>query len=409
MRVFSWCQQHTGWVVVAVFFVVFGSLSYLLPGITTAGRMSATAREEARTPAPSAQPTIVATAAERARVLQEQAAEVNKGVRMEENLKTMSAMLTELKGQGQTAKVEREQAARKIEELERQLRAAQTEKAGRERETQKPRDATPPRPPVRPAAALPPAVPPGPRAALRLLKNDGKDSLPVPPPPALTQDPPAYLGTGCRAKAHVVTGVMATSRVGSALPMLVSLVEPFHCPAHLQGPERDPLPTLVPLQGCVVLARAAGDLATGRVYTGDASGTPSRLSCVLPNTRFSLDTIHAYITDMDGTYGVVGQVFRHNSSAETKAFVTAMLGEMSAFLGYARARVLITVPGGGAPPGTGIQTGIQQMTAFYLQQMADLLPTLWVQSATPVYVIIEEGTALPGLPTSVVMQGGMRS
>jgi hypothetical protein len=407
MGFFSWCQQHTGWVVVAVFLVVFGALSYLLPGITTAGRMSAAAKEEARTQDASAQPTIVSTAVERARVLQEQAAEVSKVTRMEEALKTTSAMLTELKGQGQAAKVERERDARKIEELERQLRAAQTEKAGREDKPRTPREPAPVRKPVLTSTTQQPAVPSGPRAELRLLKNDGKDSLHVTPPPSLSQDPPAYLGTGCRAKAHVVTGVMATSRVGSALPMLVSLVEPFHCPAHLQGPERDPLPTLVPLQGCAVLSRAAGDLATGRVYTGDASGTPSRLSCVLPNKRFSIDTIHAYITDMDGTYGVVGQVFRHNSSAETKAFVTAMLGEMSAFLGYARARVLIAAPGGGAPPGTGIQTGIQQMTTFYIQQMADLLPTLWVQSATPVYVIIEEGTALPGLPTSVVMQGGM--
>jgi hypothetical protein len=44
-----------------------------------------------------------------------------------------------------------------------------------------------------------------------------------------------------------------------------------------------------------------------------------------------------------------------------------------------------------------------QLSQFYLSQASQLLPTLWVESGTPARLVLQEGLALDGLPTTTTL------
>jgi hypothetical protein len=44
-----------------------------------------------------------------------------------------------------------------------------------------------------------------------------------------------------------------------------------------------------------------------------------------------------------------------------------------------------------------------QLSNFYLSQASQLLPTLWLESNTPVRIVLQEGIALEGFPTMTTL------
>ena len=47
-----------------------------------------------------------------------------------------------------------------------------------------------------------------------------------------------------------------------------------------------------------------------------------------------------------------------------------------------------------------------QLSQFYLSQASQLLPTLWVESGTPARLVLQEGMALEGFPTTTPLYAG---
>ena len=44
-----------------------------------------------------------------------------------------------------------------------------------------------------------------------------------------------------------------------------------------------------------------------------------------------------------------------------------------------------------------------QLSQFYLQQAERLMPVLWAESDSPAHLVLQEGLALDGLPTSTTL------
>src|SRR6202008_4392716 len=127
----------------------------------------------------------------------------------------------------------------------------------------RPPDAVQPTPALMPPPVAPPALPPADGGAqLRILPSDKQPSFHVTPPAANRADIP-YLPAGAFAEGAVITGVLATSRGGGALPVLFAVSREFHPPYQLRGPDRNPLATMLPLQGCFMFGKAQADLGAG--------------------------------------------------------------------------------------------------------------------------------------------------
>jgi hypothetical protein len=293
--------------------------------------------------------------------------------------------------------------ARERAEMTETVKRLQAEKAQERKKevTPAPRPAPQPKPVVvTPREHTPPALSPTPTLSTRY--SDGKDTFSGQPQTPFRQDT-AYLPAWSFAPGVIITGIIGSTRAGGALDMLFGVQAPF-VPAHrLMGPERNPLSTSVPLQGCVVGGRGAGDVASSRVYA-----QLEALICVMPDKKTAEYPIKGYITDLDGNNGVVGEYYRNNQAQEAKAMLTALLSEFSAALGLARSKFIITNGWNtsGPMPGQGIQTGLQKMTDLYIQQMELLMPTVWARSGLPVNLVITQGVVLEGLPTQVILARG---
>ena len=276
---------------------------------------------------------------------------------------------------------------------------------------------TPHPPPAAPGGAKKPAPPAGqpltdihkalapgsPHAVIQILRNRPPEGASGPPPVQPRADTP-YLPAGSFAVGKVVTGVMATSRNGGELPVLLSISKAFTAPWQLQGPSVTPLPMALPLAGCFIGGSAAADLGASRVVIKTHT-----LSCVFADAAAFEHPFRGYVVDRDGTYGVVGRLETHDSAIIAKSFLTGLLAGAGEAFASARRTVSLTPLGGQQSAVTGnvgelagfsaLADASAQLSRFYLQQASQLLPTLWLPAGVEMRVVLQEGIALEGLPT----------
>jgi len=322
----------------------------------------------------------------------------------ERTLHQIQQALTTAERERQTATQAQEQRFEEV--LKRAQQAQRVPQAPAPRPAPKP----PPAPVVTPKpVALPSEQPLSAEhgAKVRILRSEKAASF-TGPPPSVTRANTPYLPAGSFAEGRVITGVMATSRAGGALPVLFSVSKEFHAPFQLQGSGVNPLATALPIQGCFLFGKAQADLGASRVIV-----QLELLSCVFPDDATFERPLKGYAVGVDGTLGLVGRVETHDTAILAKTFLTSLLAGASEAFALAKRTVIVTPLGGTTSAQNGqvgetagfsaLATASAQLSQFYLQQASQLLPTLWVESGTPARLVLQEGLALDGSPTTTTV------
>lgn len=237
-------------------------------------------------------------------------------------------------------------------------------------------------------ADLPPPVP-----TLRILRPAGgpegapqPGAVQAPPPPpvpdtAAEGGPWVRLPLGSTVTGELLTGAFATKARGGALPVLMQLRSAY------SGPND----TEIPLEDCLLIGKATADISSVRARVEAVS-----LSCVLPNGTAFERRVKGYFTGEDGTLGVPGRwEFR---SGRWLANLLSAMGTTAAGL-YADVAIAQEIGGTNAILG-GISTSdvTDRIQEFFLARAEEILPVVWVESGTPVYVVMLEGLTIEGLP-----------
>ena len=197
---------------------------------------------------------------------------------------------------------------------------------------------------------------------------------------------------------------MATSQVNGGAwghPVLMVLTNAFNCPWRLGDPGIRPTPSRAPLDGCFAIGKAVADMSSQR-----ANIAVELLSCVFPDGSSYEQAVEGWVVDQDGTQGIVGEYHTYESAKIAKAALAGIIQEASTAFGYAKSKILIAGTGGAQPFGT-VDTTFQQIGALYVEQARALLPTLWVHSNTPAYIVLRKGVPLKGYPV-VALLGGQK-
>ena len=255
------------------------------------------------------------------------------------------------------------------EELEAALRQAievarQTE---RREETEAALTAPPPRLRIlRPAAAGTPGGPPPPP--------------PSPAPGARPGGPWVRLPIGSIVTGELMTGAFATKARGDALPVLVQLRSAY------SGPND----TEIPLEDCLLIGKATADISSVRARVEAVS-----LSCVLPDGTAFERVAKGYLTGADGTLGVPGKwEFR---SGRWLANLLSAMGTAAAGV-YADVTIAEALAGANILGSVSTSDTTERIQEFFLQRAEEILPVVWVESGTPVYLVMLEGLTIDGLP-----------
>jgi conjugal transfer pilus assembly protein TraB len=273
-----------------------------------------------------------------------------------------------------------------------------------------PKPQPPPAPVVarRPTPALGKTAPGGEQGVkVRILRSDKAASF-AGPPPSVTRGDTPYLPAGSYAEGRLVTGVFATSRIGGALPVLFAVTSTFHGPFQLGGPGLHPLATALPIAGCLILGKAQADLASSRVLV-----QLDTLSCVFPDGATFERSLKGYATGVDGTLGLVGRLETRDAAYLARTFLTSLMAGASEAFALAKRTTIITPLGGTLITQTGqvgetagfaaLAQAAAQLSQFYLQQAERLMPVLWTASGSPAHLVLQEGLALDGLPTTTTL------
>ena len=230
------------------------------------------------------------------------------------------------------------------------------------------------------------APPPAPVPRMRILRPDGGEAVPVPaaPPPSSSQPaggPWVRLPIGSLVTGQLLTGAFATKVRGDALPVLVDLRSAY------SGPND----TEIPLEGCLMIGKATADLTSVRARVEAVS-----LSCVLPDGTSFERAVRGYFTGEDGTLGVPGRwEFR---SGRWLANLLSAMGTTAAGV-YADVAIAKELGGAGAILGdVGTSETTTRIQEFFLERAEEILPVVWIESHTPVYVVMLEGVTVEGLP-----------
>lgn len=237
---------------------------------------------------------------------------------------------------------------------------------------------------------------------LRTMRPERTSTRPL--PPLANYDETAYLAIGCHAEVRMATGVMASSQLGGehfGNPILFTITGTFHCPWKLGEPGMRPVPSGIDAAGCLGLGKAKADLASSR-----AQIMVEHLSCILPDGTAYEPPVKGFIVDRDGTQGLVGQVYTHDSAKIGKAFVAGMIQEASAAFGLAKSHILITDRGlSGQFPGQASTSTLQQIANYWLEQARALQPTLWVHAGSTGFLVLQQGLPLHGYPVTALVKG----
>ena len=178
-----------------------------------------------------------------------------------------------------------------------------------------------------------------------------------------------------------MTGAFATKVRGDALPVLVDLRSAYSGPNH----------TEIPLEGCLMIGKATADLTSVRARIEAVS-----LSCVLPDGTSFERAVRGYFTGEDGTLGVPGRwEFR---SGRWLANLLSAMGTTAAGI-YADVAIAKELGVAGAILGdVGTSETTTRIQEFFLERAEEILPVVWIESQTPVYVVMLEGVTVEGLP-----------
>ena len=230
------------------------------------------------------------------------------------------------------------------------------------------------------------APPPAPAPRLRILRPGGAEAAPVsavplPPPPQPAGGPWVRLPIGSLVTGQLMTGAFATKVRGDALPVLVDLRSAY------SGPND----TEIPLEGCLMIGKATADLTSVRARIEAVS-----LSCVLPDGTSFERAVRGYFTGEDGTLGVPGRwEFR---SGRWLANLLSAMGTTAAGI-YADVAIAKELGIAGAILGdVGTSETTTRIQEFFLERAEEILPVVWIESQTPVYVVMLEGVTVEGLP-----------
>ena len=239
----------------------------------------------------------------------------------------------------------------------------------------------------RDAAMQAPPPPPPPR--LRILRPGGGQAVPAaavpatPPSPQPQGGPWVRLPIGATVTGELLTGAFETKVRGDALPVLVQLRSAY------SGPND----TEIPLEGCLMIGKASADLQSVRARVEAVS-----LSCVLPDGTSFERPAKGYFTGADGTLGVPGRwEFR---SGRWLANLLSAMGTTAAGV-YADIAIARELGGGVILGDVGVQETTTRVQEFFLERAEEILPVVWVESRTPVYVVMLEGLTIEGLPADV--------
>jgi hypothetical protein len=357
--------------------------------------------------------TVPGVGVERA-VLEKTLLDVQKeNATLKETMQEHALALQQIQQAQQAAERERQVTMQAQEHrLEAILQRAQ--QAQRPPQAPAPRPVPPPQRQPAPVVALRPApamgeTPPGgePGSKVRILRSDKAASF-VGPPPSVTRGDTPYLPAGSYAEGRLVTGVFATSRLGGALPVLFAVTRAFHGPFHLGGPGLSPLATALPIAGCLILGKAQADLASARVLV-----QLDTLSCVFPDGATFERPLKGYATGVDGTLGLAGRLETRDAAYLARTFLTSLMAGASEAFALAKRTTIVTPLGGTLTTQTGqvgetagfaaLAQAASQLSQFYLQQAERLMPVLWTASGSPAHLVLQEGLALDGLPTTTTL------
>ena len=230
------------------------------------------------------------------------------------------------------------------------------------------------------------APPPAPPPRLRVLRPGG-EVVPASATPRPTPDPQppggpwVRLPVGSLVTGELLTGAFATKVRGDALPVLVQLRSAY------SGPND----TEIPLEGCLMIGKATADLQSVRARIEAVS-----LSCVLPDGTAFERPVRGYFTGADGTLGVPGRwEFR---SGRWLANLLSAMGTTAAGV-YADVAIARELGAAGAILGdVGTSATTTRIQEFFLERAEEVLPVVWIESRTPVYVVMLEGLTIEGLP-----------
>ena len=226
---------------------------------------------------------------------------------------------------------------------------------------------------------------PTPPPRLRILRPEGGEDASastMPAPQPQPEDGPwVRLPVGSLVTGELLTGAFATKVRGDALPVLVQLRSAY------SGPND----TEIPLEGCLMIGKATADLQSVRARVEAVS-----LSCVLPDGTSFERPVKGYFTGEDGTLGVPGRwEFR---SGRWLANLLSAMGTTAAGI-YADVAIARELGAAGAILGdVGTSETTARIQGFFLERAEEILPVVWVESQTPVYVVMLEGLTIEGLP-----------
>ena len=231
------------------------------------------------------------------------------------------------------------------------------------------------------------APPPAPPPRLRVLRPGGGEVVPASAtPPSTPERPPpsgpwVRLPVGSLVTGELLTGAFATKVRGDALPVLVQLRSAYSGPNDSE----------IPLEGCLMIGKATADLQSVRARVEAVS-----LSCVLPDGTAFERPVRGYFTGADGTLGVPGRwEFR---SGRWLANLLSAMGTTAAGV-YADVAIARELGAAGAILGdVGTSATTTRIQEFFLERAEEVLPVVWIESETPVYVVMLEGLTIEGLP-----------
>ena len=209
------------------------------------------------------------------------------------------------------------------------------------------------------------------------------ESAPPPPPPQPGRRPGGpwvRLPIGSTVSGELLTGAFATKARGDALPVLVQLRSAY------SGPND----TEIPLEDCLLIGKATADISSVRARVEAVS-----LSCVLPDGTAFERVVRGYLTGEDGTLGVPGKwEFR---SGRWLANLLSAMGTAAAGI-YADVAIAEALAGANILGSVSTSDTTERIQEFFLQRAEEILPVVWVESGTPVYLVMLEGLTIDGLP-----------
>ena len=164
----------------------------------------------------------------------------------------------------------------------------------------------------------------------------------------------------------------------------------------------------MPIAGCLILGKAQADLASARVLV-----QLDTLSCVFPDGATFERPLKGYATGVDGTLGLPGRLETRDAAYLARTFLTSLMAGASEAFALAKRTTIVTPLGGTLTTQTGqvgetagfaaLAQAAAQLSQFYLQQAERLMPVLWAESGSPAHLVLQEGLALDGLPTTTTL------